>query len=276
MIGDQVSRLSRLWFDALAGICAHVRGGGGGLTPSDIAPARLGQHQIDELHQHYEIADVLPLTPLQQGLLFHASTTQGNHDDVYAVQLDITLSGALDPHRLRDAVDTVVNRHPNLAARFCPQFDQPVQIIPADPVTPWRYDDLLSEEQIQRVCADERAAVCELADEPAVRAALIRTAPDRHRCVLTFHHIVMDGWSLPILLSEIFASYHGQRLPAAVPYRRFVTWLAGRDLDAAHAAWRGVLADFDTPTLVGPAHRLGLGRPRRGIVSGARGDHAGA
>ena len=276
---DQVSRLSRLWFDALAGICAHVRGGGGGLTPSDIAPARLSQHQIDELHQHYEIADVLPLTPLQQGLLFHASTTQGNHDDVYAVQLDITLSGALDPHRLRDAVHTVVNRHPNLAARFCPQFDEPVQIIPADPVAAWRYVELErldSEEQIQRVCADERAAVCELADEPAVRAALIRTAPDRHRCVLTFHHIVMDGWSLPILLREIFASYHGQRLPAPAPYRRFVTWLAGRDLDAAEAAWREVLAGFDTPTLVGPPARLGLGRARRGIVSGARGDHAGA
>ena len=92
--GDQISRLSRLWFDALAGICAHVRGGGGGLTPSDIAPARLSQQQIDELQQHYEIADVLPLTPLQQGLLFHASTTQGGGDDVYAVQLDITLSGA--------------------------------------------------------------------------------------------------------------------------------------------------------------------------------------
>ena len=45
----QVSRLSRLWFDALAGICAHVRRGGGGLTPSDIAPARLSQQQIDEL-----------------------------------------------------------------------------------------------------------------------------------------------------------------------------------------------------------------------------------
>ena len=206
MITTQITRLSRLWFDALAGICAHVRSGGGGLTPSDIAPARLSQHQIDELHQHYEIADVLPLTPLQQGLLFHASTTQGNHDDVYAVQLDITLSGALDPHRLRDAVHTVVNRHPNLAARFCPQFDEPVQIIPADPVAPWRYVELDArvdvEEQIQRVCADERAAVCELADEPAVRAALIRTAPDRHRCVLTFHHIVMDGWSLPILLGE--------------------------------------------------------------------------
>ena len=73
----QISRLSRLWFDALAGICAHVRHGGGGLTPSDIAPARLSQQQIDELHQQYRIADVLPLTPLQQGLLFHASTAQG-------------------------------------------------------------------------------------------------------------------------------------------------------------------------------------------------------
>ena len=88
------------------------------------------------------IADVLPLTPLQQGLLFHASTAQGSGDDVYAVQLDITVTGALDPHRLRDAVHTVVTRHPNLAARFSDQFDEPVQIIPADPVAPWRYVEL--------------------------------------------------------------------------------------------------------------------------------------
>ena len=73
----QITRLSQLWFDALAGICAHVRCGGGGLTPSDIAPARLSQQQIDELQRQYRIADVLPLTPLQQGLLFHASTAQG-------------------------------------------------------------------------------------------------------------------------------------------------------------------------------------------------------
>ncbi|MGA7052167.1 MAG: condensation domain-containing protein, partial [Mycobacterium sp.] len=260
----QVDRLSALWFEALAGICANVRGGGGGLTPSDIAPARLSQQQIDELCQQSEIADILPLTPLQQGLLFHASTGQVNHDHVYAVQVDITLSGRLDPHRLRDAVQTVVTRHPNLMARFCTQFDDLVQIIPADPVAPWRYvelsDDLDLEEQIARVCAAERAAVCDLADQPAFRAALIRTAPDQHRFVLTNHHIVFDGWSLPILLAEIFAAYYGQRLPAAAPYRRFVSWLAGRDLDAARGAWREVLAGFDTPTLVGPPDRLGLGQ----------------
>ena len=90
-MAGQVSRLSRLWFEALAGVCAHVRRGGGGLTPSDIAPARLSQQQIDELQQQHRVADVLPLTPLQQGLLFHASTGQGSGDDVYAVQLDIAV-----------------------------------------------------------------------------------------------------------------------------------------------------------------------------------------
>ncbi|WP_156669529.1 non-ribosomal peptide synthetase, partial [Mycobacterium sp. E3339] len=253
----QVGRLSRLWFDALRGICAHVRAGGGGLTPSDIAPARLSQRQIDELHQRYDVADILPLSPLQQGLLFHSST---GGDEMYAVQLDFTLEGPLDAERLHDAVRTVINRHPHLAARFYERFDEPVQIIPADPVVPWRYVALETEQQIERLCADERAAVRDLADQPPLRVAVVRTAAERHRLVLTNHHIVLDGWSLPILLREIFTTYYGERLPAAAPYRSFVTWLADRDLDAARAAWAAVLADFDTPTLVGPTDRLGQGQ----------------
>ncbi|WP_232000643.1 condensation domain-containing protein, partial [Mycobacterium kyorinense] len=212
---------------------------------------------------HYRVADVLPLTPLQQGLLYHASIAQGSGDDVYAVQLDLALSGPLDQHRLRDAVQAVVNRHPQLVARFCPQFDQPVQVIPADPVAPWRYVDLDAgdtDEPIEQICAAERAAVCDLLVQPAFRVVLIRTAPDRHRFVLTNHHIVLDGWSMPILMHEIFAGYHQQRLPAASPYRSFMTWLAQRDRVAAHAAWREVFTDFDSPILVGPPHKLGLRR----------------
>ncbi len=263
---DQISRLSQLWLDALAGICTHVAHGGGGLTPSDIAPAQLSQQQIDDLQQHDRIADVLPLTPLQQGLLFHANTTCGLGDlsDLYAMQLDITITGPLDPHHLHDAVQTVAKRHPNLAARFCDRYDQPVQIIPADPEIPWQYIELDSVEQIQRLCAGERAAVCDLAEPPAFRVALIRTAPDQHRVVLTNHHIVLDGWSLPILLQEIFAGYYGHRLPAAVSYRRFISWSADRDLDAARAAWRDVLTGFDTATLVGTPNRVTLG-PRGSI-----------
>ncbi|WP_157118354.1 non-ribosomal peptide synthetase, partial [Mycobacterium sherrisii] len=259
----QVTQLSRLWFEALAGICTHVDRGGGGLTPSDIAPAQLTQQQIDDLCQADRIADILPLTPLQQGLLFHANTYRDS--ELYAVQLDISIAGALDPARLRRAVDTVITRHPHLAARFCPEFDAPVQVIPADPVLPWQYldftgvDPVGADEHIQRVCGAERAAVCDLTEPPAFRVALIRTAEDRHRFVLTNHHIVLDGWSLPLLLQEIFTSYHGQRLPAPPPYRRFVTWLADQDRDSAETAWRGMFAGFHTPTLVGPPGRLGLG-----------------
>ncbi|MGE2723084.1 condensation domain-containing protein, partial [Mycolicibacterium celeriflavum] len=233
----------------------------------DIAPAHLTQQQIDDLYQTHDIADILPLTPLQQGLLFHR-TAQGA-TDVYAAQLEITISGPLDASRLREAIHTVIGRHPQVVARFSLQFDEPVQIIPADPALVWRYEDLSAgdidvDEQIEWICAAERSAVCDLIDGAPFRVALIRTAPDRHRFVLTNHHIVMDGWSLPILLGEIFASYHGQRLPPPTPYRHLFTWLAGRDLQAAENAWRQILAGYDTPTLVAPQQKLGSGA--RGVV----------
>ncbi|OMC31601.1 non-ribosomal peptide synthetase, partial [Mycobacterium sp. GA-1841] len=263
-----VTRISRLWFDALAGMCAHVRRGGGGLTPSDIAPVTLSQQQIDGLHNDHPVADILPLTPLQQGLLYHAGIAKCSGDDVYAVQLDLALNGPLDVHRLREAVQAVVTRHPHLAARFRPQFEQPVQVIPAEPVAPWRYVDLTADdgdadievdERIRRICSAERAAVCDLENESAFRAALIRHSDHEHRFVLTNHHIVLDGWSMPLLMQEIFAGYHGIRLPAASSYRSYMTWLADRDHDAAHAAWREVLAGFETPILLGPPQKLRLG-----------------
>ncbi len=261
----QVDRLSRLWFDALSGICAHVRAGGGGLTPSDLAPARMTQQQIDELQQRGPVADVLPLTPLQQGLFFHASTAEDlgvGGDDLYAVQLDVSITGAVDPHRLRAAVHTVVTRHPHLVARFTGEFDEPLQVLPAEPELDWQYVELGDGDvdgRIEQLSADERTAVGDLVNQAAFRAALLRTGDDQYRFILTNHHIVLDGWSKPLLLQEIFASYYGAKLPAPVPYRRFVSWLAGQDRGAARAAWREVFDGFDTPTLVGPPQRMGLG-----------------
>ncbi|AMT74110.1 gramicidin synthetase [Mycobacteroides immunogenum] len=268
----QIDRISRLWFDSLAGICAHVRAGGGGLTPSDVVPAQLTQQQIDQLHDQYEIADVLPLTPLQQGLLFHsnlAPEAMEGSDDLYAVQLDVALSGPLDPKRLQEAVHTAIRRRPNVVATFFEEFGEPVQLIPADPELAWQYVELDgegdAEVQVDRLAAAERAAVCDLAGQPAFRAALARTGTDQYRFLVTNHHIVLDGWSKPILLQEIFASYFGERLPAPVAYRRFVTWLSGQDNSTARSAWGKVFEGFETPTLVGPPGRMVLGR--RGVES---------
>ena len=206
-----VNRLSQLWSAALAGICAHVRRGGGGLTPSDIAPARLSQRQIDELARQHQIADILPLTPLQQGLLFHAGTAHRTDDEMYVVQLGITVTGPLDTDRLRDAVHALAIRHPHLVARFTDRFDEPVQIIPADPVAGWRYVELDGggvdidvdvDGQIARECAAERAAVCELADQPA-----FRVASDPHRTRPT-----------PVCADQ--SPHRGRRLVAADPAAR--------------------------------------------------------
>ena len=262
--GAQISRISRLWFEALAGMCAHVAHGGGGFSPSDFAFTRLSQSQIEALEHDYRIGDVLPLTALQRGLLLYTSDPRGLTDP-YVVQLDIALAGRVDHHRLHEAVQTVLTRHPNLGARFVyEQLDEPVQVILADPVIPWRFIDLAAgngahpEERIEPVCAAERAAIADLADQCPLRAVLICTAAECYRLVVTNHHIVLDGWSLQIVLREIVANYGGQPLPPPVPYRGFVAWLAGQDVEAARAVWRDLFAGFEAPTLVGPPDRLGF------------------
>ena len=116
--------------------------------------------------------------------------------------------------------------------------------------------------------------MCDLAHQPPFRAALARTAPEEYRLLLTNHHIVLDGWSKPILLQEIFASYFGARLPAPVPYRRFITWLDSQDNEAAEAAWRKVFTGFETPRWSGRPD----GWPWAsggGVVPGLRRDHRG-
>ncbi len=261
----QIDTLSRLWFEALVGICTCVRDGGGGFTPSDFALVSLAAEEFERLQRAYEVADVLPLTPLQRGLLYHTSANAEDNTDLYAVQVDIALTGRLDHHRLRHAAQAVLSRHPNLGARFVDQrLGEPLQIILKRPVLPWRYLDLADEntngeDRVERACAAERCATYDVAHQSPLRAMLVRIAPEQYRFVLAMHHVVCDGWSGQILLREIFAGYNFQPLPAPVPYRYFLEWLAGRDREAAHAAWRRVLAGFEAPTFVGPPERLGVG-----------------
>ncbi|UGT53709.1 amino acid adenylation domain-containing protein [Nocardia asteroides] len=253
---DRVAELQRHFALALEAFAAHAALFPGGLTPSDSPGVAVDQDTIDALEAaHGPLADLLPLSPLQEGLLFHA--IRDGADDVYALSARVDLHGPLDSARLSAAFDTVVRRHPTMAAAFhYAGLDQPVQAVPRAVGMPWREVDLSGlPSRAARAAADlleaeatrHRFAVDR---SPMLRATMIRMPGDGHRLVLNTHHLVIDGWSTPIVLREVLAVYHGDELPPAASYRDYLAWIGTRDRAAVRAAWSERLAGLDAPTLV--------------------------
>ncbi|WP_261717665.1 non-ribosomal peptide synthetase [Streptomyces sp. FZ201] len=218
------------------------------VDPGELAEIQ-GENPLD-------IEELLPLTPLQQGFFFH-SLTSGSGGDVYVVQQVLDLAGPVDGPTLRRAAQRLLDRHAPLRAAFRQRPDgTPVQIITRHAELPWREVDLSAQDVEIRetlgeaVAADERAAGFDLAAPPLLRCALVRLGEHRSRLVLTFHHAVADGWSLPVLHRELMACYgtDDPALPEVAPYRDFLRRLAGQDREAAREAWRTALAGLDEPT----------------------------
>ncbi|NLU68776.1 non-ribosomal peptide synthetase [Streptomyces sp. HNM0574] len=260
---DEVRRLGELWTRALGTLTEYAATPeAGGLTPSDLPLLRLTQDEIDRIAAEREPADVLPLTPLQEGLLFHASYDE-QAPDVYLVQLALELEGSIDPARLRAAAEALLRRHPHLTAGFLHRpGGRPLQVIPARTRLRWEERDLTGEpERTEPVLAQLRGERFDMADPPLLRFALLRHAPDRHTLALTLHHILLDGWSLPVLLRELLTLYRhegpGDPLPPATPYRDYLSWLARQDDEAARTAWAAALSTLDQPCLLAPAPTTG-------------------
>ncbi|MRH93634.1 non-ribosomal peptide synthetase, partial [Nocardia sp. SYP-A9097] len=252
----EIESIARLWFEAVEGICRYAQQGGSGLVPADLLVRDFGQSQIDELESIFEVADILPLAPLQEGLLFHAAYNDGS-SDLYATQLDLMLTGELDVAGLRAAVQALANRHPQLSARFAyKQFTRPVQIVLKTPDVPWRFVDLAGatepDRRLRQLASEDRIACCDLDRESPFRVSLVQVAAGRFHLVVTMHHIVVDGWSLPILLAEIFRAYRGESQPLPVPYRSYLAWVSEQDADASSVVWRDKFSGFETPTLIDP------------------------
>ncbi|MEG8281371.1 non-ribosomal peptide synthetase, partial [Streptomyces sp. AHA2] len=214
------------------------------------------------------LEDILPLSPMQEGLLFHSRYEQDGAD-VYAVQHVFAIEGALDAARLRAAVLALVQRHPNLRAGFR-QVDsgRTVQLIPGQVDVPWDEFDLSAlpdadaEGELARLAAKEHARRFDLAEPPLLRFSLVRLAAEHHRLIMTTHHILLDGWSTPLLVRELTTLYDSRGdatvLPRVAPYRQYLGWLAQQDQPAAEAAWREALGGLEQPTLLTP---VDPGRP---------------
>ncbi|CRK58227.1 Siderophore biosynthesis non-ribosomal peptide synthetase modules @ Bacillibactin synthetase component F [Alloactinosynnema sp. L-07] len=209
------------------------------------------------------VEDVLPLTPLQEGLLFHARFDESG-PDVYTMQFSALLEGPLDVVALRASCAELLARHQSLRACFRQdREDRTVQVVRREVALPWRQVDLAGHtgtEQAERLAELTRSAQgdrFDLSRPPLLRFLLVRLGPDRHRFIVTNHHIVVDGWSTSVLINELFQLYarggDGTGLPAPTPYREFYSWLARQDKPAAERAWGAALRDLAGPTLLAPA-----------------------
>ncbi|GLQ98962.1 non-ribosomal peptide synthase/polyketide synthase [Dyella mobilis] len=252
---DAVRELAEDWFRHLRAIAAHVADTRGKLlTPSDLPLVTLDQAQIEAIEAKLPpLQDILPLSPLQQGFLFHALYDRQARDS-YVQQLVFTFDGPLDSLALRHAVEALLQRHANLRAGFIHEgVPQPVQAIALAVDTPWR-ELTLDAEGLARFLQEDQQLRFEPSRAPLLRFALVHESATHHHLVFTHHHILLDGWSMPIVLQELFELYRqggdASSLPRVTPYRDFLHWLAARDKTAARAAWRAALEDLDEPTRV--------------------------
>ncbi|AUH39244.1 non-ribosomal peptide synthetase [Streptomyces sp. CMB-StM0423] len=212
------------------------------------------------------LAEMWPLSPLQEGLLFHAGFDTDS-PGVYTVQFMLDVDGPLDHRRFRAAWAGLLARHPALRASFHRRpSGEAVQLITREVALPWRDADLSALPgpdalaETQALADAERARPIDLAAAPLLRLLLARLGEERHRLVVTTHHILIDGWSMPILLRELAAVYEAggdlSMLKPAPSYGQYLAWLRRQDKGRAQAAWRAELAGADEPTLVVPPEAL--------------------
>ena len=205
------------------------------------------------------VEDVLPLSPLQQGLLFHALFDE-SAQDVYTMQSLVEIEGALRPTLLRTAAEELFARHANLRSAFLHEdLDEPVQVVLKQVPVHWSEAAAADEDEAARLIAEDATARFDLTDPPLLRLTLVRRATDRWLLILTNHHLLLDGWSIPLLVRELLQLYAAQLapgatppLPAVRPYRDFLAWLASRDCQTSADAWRKALAGA-APTVLSPS-----------------------
>ncbi|CCH30551.1 non-ribosomal peptide synthetase [Actinosynnema sp. NPDC047251] len=264
--GD-VADIARTWFRALEAFVEHAAlPGAGGHSPSDFDLVALTEGEIAAIERETgAVQDVLPLSPLQKGLLFQAEFDRDGAD-VYTLQVVVDVEGALDVDAFRAAAEALLRRHPNLRASFHsrPSGDA-VQVIPVGAALPWEEIDLTGMDpddlahELRRLTDEDWVRRYDMADPPLVRFTVVRTGADRFRLIWAVHHILVDGWSMPIFARELFTlTANGadlSALPPVPPSRGYLEWLARQDDEASREAWRTALAGLDEPSRIGPAER---------------------
>ncbi|MER7414397.1 non-ribosomal peptide synthetase [Streptomyces cacaoi] len=249
----EARRFAESYRDALSEAVAYCLSEGvGGRSPSDFPLVALDQAAVDRVVGTGEgIADVVPLSPMQQGMLFHS--LEDTSGQAYVEQMAFVLEGVEDVDRLAEAWQEAVNSSDALRTSVVwEEVDEPVAVVHQRVEVPVRRADwrgLDEAERAGRLSAwrAEELGGLRLDEAPLTRLALAELGGGRVQIVWTFHHLLLDGWSTPQFLDDLFTRYAGGTPAVRRPYRDYLEWLAARDADAAPAYWRRVLDGYDTP-----------------------------
>ncbi|MFP2902304.1 condensation domain-containing protein, partial [Corallococcus sp. 4LFB] len=241
-------------------------------TPADFPLARLDVPGLAKLHAASpDLEDVYPLSPLQQGMLFHAllEPTSG----MYCEQMAWSFHGTVNLPVMRRAWELLVERNAILRTSFVwDGLSEPLQVVHASAELPWRELDwrgLSQAEQqdlFQQYLADDRARGHDVTRAPLMRLTVVRMDDHVLRCLWSIHHLLLDGWSMSLLIQELFSLYRaldqGQAVPRerAVPYREFIAWLQRQDGTRLEAFWKRELAGIHAPTPLPADERAALAR----------------
>ncbi|MFH8565850.1 amino acid adenylation domain-containing protein, partial [Streptomyces sp. NPDC017988] len=208
------------------------------------------------------IEDILPVTALQEGMIFHHVYDEGAPDS-YVAQVAFDLDGALDEAALRAAAAELLRRHANLRSSFRQRrTGEWVRLLRRRVRLPWHRHDLSRlpaaerREALEAEVTADRLRRFDLGAAPLIRFTLLRLGQESFRFVLTAHHAVVDGWSMAVLLRELLVLYRNGavsgELPAVRPHRDHLAWLRTRDRAAAERAWGEALAELPGPCLLAP------------------------
>ncbi|EID54023.1 non-ribosomal peptide synthetase [Saccharomonospora xinjiangensis] len=230
----------------------------GALDTADRTPAPVAVELTEAQLAHltalagHPISDVWPLSPLQEGLYFHA-TYDAAELDVYVSQERLDLDRRIELPRLRAACAALLDRHPVLRAGFTGDgAARPVQYLADGVEVPIIEHVVDGEDEASETLALDRRRRFDLTQPPLFRLLVLRMPDGRDRLVVTHHLVLWDGWSAWLVLEDLLSLYEGQRdLPRPGSYRDYLAWLATQDDGAALDAWRATLAGLTEPTLLG-------------------------
>uniref|UniRef100_UPI000B0979A0 condensation domain-containing protein n=1 Tax=Nocardia acidivorans TaxID=404580 RepID=UPI000B0979A0 len=245
----EVAELAREWVAAVEEIAESVGAPeAGGITPGDLTLLDTTQGEIDGWERDYgRLDDVLPLTPLQRGLLFQAQFAEGGTDG-YSVQAVIDVEADLEWDRLTAAARALVRRHEVLRAAFVQSQERAVQVISARVEVPCAYLEAFgaTETELDEIAARELRTPFDVTRPPLIRFLCIAVGERGFRLVITNHHLILDGWSMPLLFAELVGLYETRGddggFAPPIPFARYLEWLAARDARSAREAWARALS----------------------------------